>query len=416
MFGKVVTLGMVIGSLVYSGYSTSAVASETPVPAIDSFEKNLNMLLEEHELPGVVVHIKHRDKLVLHRAYGKVNVDGNRTVTTKDIFRIYSMSKPLAAVALLQLVDKGLVDLDADIRTYLPAFEPFEYDGQEQVVTVHQLLSHTAGFGYGGGLKNWVDIRYLIANPLSRGNNLTDLVDDLSGIDLKYVPGEKFEYSIASDIQGAIVEAVAQRPLDEYFQDNLFKPLNMIDTGFFVPESEHHRLVDMYEFDAGTFENAYTFDKDDILFVEDAEDSEYLLQPKLISAGGGLVSTAQDYANFVDMLANGGEFNGHRILSEAMLTRMVTSHIEGLDKHFLPRVYKGTGFGYGVGVKEMTGDSRARGSFFWSGLGGTVFWVDPTNELQVVVMFQVEDGWIGMEKWMIKHVYPLINSLNSNTD
>ncbi len=408
MFKKISNAGLLIGSL---ALTCSIWASETPESEIATFERNLNALLVEHELPGVVVHIEHNDTQVLHRAYGKVNVDGDRPVATSDIFRIYSMSKPLAAVALLQLVDKGLVDLNADIRSYLPEFEPFEFDGQLQTVTVHQLLSHTAGFGYGGGLKNWVDIRYLIANPLSRSNDLTDLVDDLSGIDLKFVPGTRFEYSIASDIQGAIIEAVTKQPLDEYFQQYLFEPLNMNDTGFYVPESEHHRLVDMYEYDAGTFEKAYTFDKEHILFVEEAEDSEYLSKPQLISAGGGLVSTAQDYANFVDMLANGGVFNGRRILSEALLEQMVTSHIAGLDKHFLPRVYKGAGFGYGVGVKEISGDSRAQGSFFWSGLGGTVFWVDPQNALQVVVMFQVEDGWVGMEKWMIEHVYPLIDSL-----
>lgn len=384
------------------------------VHSVETFSDEMNMLLSENELPGVVVHIEHQDKLVLHQAYGKVNVDKPRKVATENIFRIYSMSKPVAAVALLQLVDKGLVNLHADIRNYLPEFEPFEHDGKPQVVTVHQLLSHTAGFGYGGGIKNWIDFRYLIANPLSRSNNLKELVDDLSGIDLKFKPGSKFEYSIASDIQGAIIEAVTGQPLDEYFQKNLFDPLNMKDTGFYVPESEQNRLVDMYEYDAGTFERAYTFHKEDILFVEKAEESDYLMKPTLISAGGGLVSTSQDFANFVDMLANGGKFKGKRILSETLVNTMLTSHIEGLDKHFLPRVYNGAGFGYGVGVKQVDGDSRAKGSYFWSGLGGTVFWVDPQNELQVVIMFQVEDGWVGMEKWMIKHVYPLIESLNKN--
>lgn len=382
--------------------------------ALKEFNEALNTLLIENELPGAVVHIKHKGQVLLHHAYGKVNVEEQEKIEVDDIFRIYSMSKPVAAVALLQLVDKGLVELDADIRTYLPEFDVFEHEGKEQVITVHQLLSHTAGFGYGGGLKNWIDIQYLLANPLSRSNDLSDLVDDLSGIELKFVPGSKFEYSIASDIQGAIIEAVTKQPLEQYFYEHIFKPLNMKDTGFYVPAQAHHRLVDMYEYDAGTFKNAYTFNKEDILFVETGQDSDFLSKPTLISAGGGLVSTAQDFANFVEMVLNDGEFQGRRILSQAIVSKMLSSHTTGLDTHFMPRVYKGAGFGYGFGVKEISGDDRAQGSFFWSGMGGTVFWADPKNELQVVVMFQVEDGWVGMEKWMIKHVYPLIAAANNN--
>lgn len=377
--------------------------------AVESFEQQLNALLDQHELPGVVVHIKHQGEQVLHRAYGVVNLDERNKLKKDDLFRIYSMTKPITAVALLQLVDKGLVDINADIRTYLPAFEPFEVDGETQVVTVHHLLSHTAGFGYGGGIKNWIDIRYLIANPLSRNNSLTDLVDDLSGIDLKFKPGDKFEYSIASDIQGAIIEAVTKQPLEQYFHQHILQPLEMLDTDFYVEKAKQHRLVDMYEYDAGTFEQAYTFNKEKILFVEKAEGSEFLTKPKLISAGGGLVSTAQDYANFVQMLLNKGTFNGKQILSEAMVNAMLSSHTKGLDTHFMPRVYQGVGFGYGVGIKEITGDDRKQGSFFWGGMGGTIFWADPVSDLQVVVMFQVEDGWVGIEKWMIPQVYQLID-------
>lgn len=377
---------------------------------IESFNQHLNNLLIEHDLPGVVVHIKHNNELVLHQAFGKVNVKRSHVLQTDNIFRIYSMTKPLTAVALLQLVDKGLIDLKADIRQYLPEFVPFTFNGEPKVITIHQLLSHTAGFGYGGGFKSWVDFRYLLANPMSRSNDLRELVDDISGIGLKFSPGDKFEYSIASDIQGAIIEAVTNQPLDEYFREHLFEPLEMVDTEFYVPEDKQSRLVDMYEYDAGTFEKAYTFDSKHIHFVEEAIDSEALLKPTLISAGGGLMSTSKDYANFVEMLLNGGMFNGQVILSNKMLTKMLSSHTQGLDTHFMPRVYKGVGFGYGLGIKEIAGDTRSQGSFFWSGLGGTLFWGDPQRNLQVVVMFQVEDGWVALEKWMIEHVYQLIDS------
>jgi CubicO group peptidase (beta-lactamase class C family) len=378
--------------------------------ATDQFSNNFSALLTQHKLPGAVVIIKKGDETIHYNAYGKVNVDQATDMKKEAIFRLYSMSKPMTAVALLQLVDQEKISLTDDIRTYLPDFEPFEFEGEPQIVTVHQLLSHTAGFGYGGGIKNWVDIRYLLANPLSRSNNLTDLVDDISGIDLKFPPGSKFEYSIASDIQGAIIEAVANIPLDEYLQKNLFIPLNMKDTGFYVPKSKQHRLVDMYEYDASTFEEAYVFNSEKILFSETGKDSEYLEQAELISGGGGLVSTAMDYSNFVSMLQNKGQFNGKTILSAPLIEKMLSSKTTGLDTHFLPRVYQGAGFGYGVGIKETSGDIRNKGSFFWGGMGGTIFWADPVADIQVVVLMQVEDGWIALEKWLIPEVYKMIES------
>ncbi len=376
-----------------------------------NFSNNLNDLLVDHELPGAVVMIKKDNKIIHYGAYGKVSVDKQQLMDKDAIFRIFSMSKPITAVALMQLVDTGKVSLQDDIRKYLPEFEPFEFEGKKQIVTVHHLLSHTAGFGYGGGIKNWVDIRYLFANPLSRGNTLTELVDDISGIDLKFSPGEKFEYSIASDIQGAIIEAVTNTPLDKYLSKNIFEPLNMKDTGFFVPEKDKHRLVDMYEYDASTFEEAYVYNKEKILFLETGDESEYLEKPTLISGGGGLVSTTTDYSNFVSMMLNGGKFNGNIILSETMIEKMLSSHTTGIDTHFMPRLYKGTGYGYGVGIKETAGDTRNQGSFFWGGMGGTIFWADPVANVQVVAMMQVEDGWIALEKWLIPEVYKMIGEV-----
>lgn len=383
----------------------------TTTIASTQFDDNFQKFIQHHNLPGAVVIIKKGGEIIKYNAYGKVNVEQSKIMKKDAIFRIFSMSKPITAVALLQLVDKGYLTLEDDIRKYLPSFVPFEIDGKVQQITVHQLLSHTAGFGYGGGLKSWIDIRYLLANPLSRNNSLNDLIDDISGIDLKFSPGSKFEYSIASDIQGALIESVSGKKLTQYFKENLFTPLNMLDTGFFVPKNKQYRLVDMYEYDATSFEEAYLFNSENILFSETGAESEYLEKPELKSGGGGLVSTAADYSNFVSMLQNKGKFNGQTILSESLVNKMLSSHITGLDPHFLPRVYKGAGFGYGVGIKETTGDVRHQGSFFWAGMGGTVFWADPAADLQVVVMMQVEDGWLALEKWLIPEVYNMISNL-----
>ncbi|MCF2907495.1 beta-lactamase family protein [Pseudoalteromonas sp. DL2-H2.2] len=387
--------------------TTAPIAAHTASHTLDT---HIEQLLAEHHLPGLVLMVKHQNKLVHYNAYGKVNVKKPKPMTKDALFRIFSMSKPITSVALLQLVDRGQIDLADDIRKFLPELDVLEVDGQPHTVTIHHLLSHTAGFGYGGGLKSWVDIRYLLANPLSRGNTLDEMIDDLSGIDLKFTPGERFEYSIASDIQGAIIEKVSGLPLDTYLTRYLFEPLNMQDTHFSVPKGSEHRLVDMYEYDATTFEEAYVFNKDKILFSEEGADSDYLNKPVLLSGGGGLISTAQDYSNFVSMLSNQGKFNGQTLLSEHLVNTMLSTKTQGLDTHFMPRVYKGVGFGYGVGVKETAGDLRQEGTFFWGGMGGTIFWSDPKSQLEVVAMMQVEDGWVALEKWLIPHIYTLIDA------
>jgi len=373
-----------------------------------NFSQSLDALLEKHNLPGVVILVKKGDKIIHYKAHGKVNVKKERLMREDAIFRIFSMTKPITAVALLQLIDQGKLSLEDDIREYLPNFEPFEFKGKEQTVTVHHLLAHTSGMGYGGGLSNWSDFRYLIANPLSRSNSLEDLVDDISGIDLKFAPGEKWEYSISSDVQGALIEAVSGIPLDQYFTKYLFEPLKMKDTGFYLPKERHDRLVDMYEYDAETFEEAHHFNGDKIILSEKGKRSEYLEKSTLISGGGGLVSTASDYSNFVAMLLDKGSFEGKRILSEAMIKRMTSSHTKDLDLSFLPRVHPNTGFGYGMAVKEIDDTLRNKGSYYWAGMGGTMFWADPKTDLQVVAMFQVEDGWIALDKWLVPEVYKLI--------
>jgi CubicO group peptidase (beta-lactamase class C family) len=376
--------------------------------ADEPFSRKFNALLKEHALPGAVVLIKRGDTTIHHQAYGKVNREQPAEMQKDAIFRIYSMSKPITAFALLQLVDRGEVSLDDDIRKHLPEFAPFTHDGRPQVITIHQLLSHTAGFGYGGGLKNWIDIRYLLANPLSRRNTLREMVDDLSGIGLKFAPGRRFGYSIASDIQGAIIEAVAKVPLDSYLRQNVFVPLQMKDTGFYVPRSEQHRLVDMYEHETDSLEEALVFNRSKITFAEAGARSRFLKKPTLLSGGGGLVSTAADYGNFATMLANGGTFGGKTLLSKALVGLMLSSHTRGLDTSFLPRVYPGAGFGYGIGVMEASDGARNAGSFFWAGLGGTLFWVDPVADVQVIVMMQVEDGWIALDRWMTTEVHDLL--------
>ncbi|WP_428509809.1 serine hydrolase domain-containing protein [Roseateles sp.] len=182
------------------------------------FSQNFEVLIKQHELPGAVVLIKRGDATIHHQAYGAVNCEHVSEMWKDAIFRIPTVSEPITAFALLQLVDQGKVSLDDDIRKHLPDFALFEHEGKPQLVTLRQLLSHTAGFGYGGGIQNWIDIRYLLANPLSRRKSLREMVGDLSGIELKFGPGQRIEYSMASDVQVALIEAVTRMPLDAYLQ------------------------------------------------------------------------------------------------------------------------------------------------------------------------------------------------------
>jgi len=399
MFAKILGLFISIATLFWGAPVASGQWNS------DDFTQRVNLFLAQHNLPGMVLIIKKDGQDVHRAAYGKVNVKSGPAMAEDAIFRLFSMSKPITAVAVLQLVERGLISLDDDVRQHLPGFDPFEFDGEPQVMTVHQLLAHTSGLDYGGGIDSWNGIRFLLANPLSRSNTLADMVDDISGIGLKFIPGERWSYSVASDVQGALVEAVSGMTLDTYFQQNIFAPLGMTDTGFYVPKAKAHRLVDHYIYDAEGIEALKIFDASEISLEERGAKSDYLEKPNLLSGGGGLVSTAEDYSRFVDMLMNKGVYQDQRVLSEDMIAAMLTSHTRGLDTWFLPLIYNQTGFGYGLGVKEESGDPRGKGSFYWAGMGGTVFWGDPQNGVSVVAMMQVEDGWVALERWLIPEIY-----------
>ncbi|MCO7223371.1 serine hydrolase [Pleionea sp. CnH1-48] len=380
---------------------TLALLFLTPiVNSANTLDKKIERYVTEHQFPGAVTMIMKDDKIIHYSSVGYNNIKQKKELKKNDVFRIYSMTKPIVSVAVLQLVQQGKIKLDEDIRTYLPDFEPFEFDGKEHTITVHQLLSHTAGLGYFGGFSNWVDFMYLLLDPNDRDNTTDGLISDVSGIGLKHKPGAQWRYSIASDIQGALIEKVTGQRLGDYLKQHIFDPLEMNDTAFWVAAANASRLVDMYEYEDG-----------EVSFGEFGNRSEYLEEPSLHSGGGGLISTTSDYAKFVSMLMHKGQYKNHRILSESLVNTMLSSHTENMDTWLLPKLYPGTGFGYGLGVKEATDGHRAKGSFYWAGKGGTFFWADPSQNLVVVVMTQLEDGWRKMDRWLVPEVYALIDNM-----
>ncbi len=383
MFKKTVVTFLITSSLLVSAAS-----------AEEMLAKDIESYLSQNQFPGMVTLVLKNDEVVHFSAIGFNNLEKKSAIQKDHIFRIYSMTKPIVALALLQLVEAGKVHLDADIREYLPALEPFEFADEEVTITVHQLLSHTAGLGYFGGFTSWNDFLYLVLAPNDRDNTTDEMISDVSGIELKHKPGAQWRYSIASDLQGAIIEKVTGQRLEVYLQQHVFKPLGMTETSFIVSQSMAPRLVDMYE-----------YEDQEVDLSELAGKSDYLEAPNLHSGGGGLVSTATDYAKFVQLLLHKGQYQNKRIIGAKYVEMMLSEHTKGMDTWLLPRLYINSGFGYGIGVKVGEQDVRPQGSFFWAGKGGTFFWGDPKNNIVVVGMIQLEDGWRKMDRWLTPKVY-----------
>lgn len=383
MFRKIAFVFILISSLTFPSAKTDSQLSS-----------DIKLYLEENKFPGMVTLVIKNGKVVQYSAIGFNNLKQSKPIRKDSVFRIYSMTKPITALALLQLVERGKVRLDDDIRKYLPEMEPFEYKGEIVKITVHQLLSHTAGLGYFPGFSSWNDFLYFILDPNDRDNTTDELISDVSGIELKHKPGSQWRYSIASDLQGAIIEKVTGKRLEDYFRENIFIPLEMYETSFILNESMSSRLVDMYE-----------YEDQEVSFSEFASKSDYLEEPNLHSGGGGLVSTAEDYGKFVRLLLNNGEYKEKKIIGKKYIKMMLSNHTKNMDTWLLPKLYPNSGFGYSIGVKVGEADIRPKGSFYWAGRGGTFFWADPKNNLIVVNMIQLEDGWRKVEQWLVPKVY-----------
>jgi CubicO group peptidase (beta-lactamase class C family) len=311
------------------------------------------------------------------------------------IFWIASMTKPVTSVAAMMLVEEGKLDLAAPVYQYLPELKDvivgvetrdpangqskLSLEPQRRAMTIEDLLRHTSGLVYFDGGNTTVHKLYresgLYDKGLARNGTLQDFVSRLARLPLAHQPGEVWEYGHSTDVLGRVIEVASGQPLDQFFDSRLFKPLGMVDTGFWVPPEKVARLIDP---PAGA---AILPDRD-------------VTKPTtLFSGGGGLVSTAADYLRFCQMLLNGGELDGVRILSPATLRRMTTNALPP-DIRFA----NGSTFGLGFGIRSDAAWSTVPGSvgsFTWSGVWGTYFWVDPAEQLVAVQLIQVAPGKSG---------------------
>ena len=314
--------------------------------------------------------------------------DAVRGVAMRDdsIFRIYSMTKPVVSVALMMLVEQSRVLLRDPVAAYLPEFAavrvgherggPLEAKAPARAITVHDLLRHTAGLSYAFFEPSAVRRRYIAANLFARTRTNAELSTALAGLPLVHEPGTIWEYSHATDVLGRLVEVLSGATLADHLQQAVFDPLGMVDTGFAVAETAHARIAEPLPDPPGGTAAQRLFDA--------------RTPAALQSGGGGLLSTAPDYARFVRMLCQGGTLDGHRLLGRKTVEFMTADHLGPLPRSgaVLP---PGHGFGLGVAVKTALGEHTepgSVGSYGWSGAAGTAFFVDPQESLFAILLTQ----------------------------
>lgn len=330
--------------------------------------------VEDGKLSGISILVLKDGETAHQKTFGMANIEEEKVLEKESLFRIYSMSKPITAAALMMLYDEGKFQLDDPVSAYIPEFENTMVwaDGkevpQEENFTIRHLLTHTAGFCYGWGSSH-VDSLYNTAylGGIWATGTLENMMTILASIPLKNQPGTKWEYSVSIDVAGYLVEVLSGLPFDVFLQTRLFDPLGMDDTGFDVSEKDFDRLAMIYSEDEGS---------GNLTPVEGLTNG-VKQKVKLFSGGGGLVSTIGDYGRFGQMFLNGGELNGVRVLKESTVKLIMSDQMPATAS-----VWDGYGHGLGGVVNEETGE------YSWSGMAATYFWVSPKNNMVVLAFTQ----------------------------
>jgi CubicO group peptidase (beta-lactamase class C family) len=362
-------------------------------------------------LPGMLTYVWRKGQLVHTGMCGQMDIERGKPLREDAIFRIYSMSKPITAVALMMLVEEGLIGLDDAVHTHIPAWKDLSVyasgtpsllaDAPLSFITtptlrpmkVIDLATHTSGLTYGFMMRSAVDAAYRKAKVADRqtAGGLSEMTEQLAQIPLDFSPGTAWNYSVAIDVLGYLVEKLSGMSFGEFLRIRLFKPLGMNDTAFWVPPDKTERFTCCYQPEGKG---------PGLKLQDDARESTYAKPPRLESGGGGLVSTAQDYLRFCRMMLNGGTLDGVQILSPKTVALFSLNFLpEGreiadmaLPGMFSESGYAGVGFSLGCGVNVNVAKTRLPGSlgeYFWGGAAATAFWIDPREELTVVFMTQV---------------------------
>ena len=367
---------------------------------LDRLHALMQKAVDGKEVSGVVTILARHGKVVDYRTYGQRDMASGAPMTRETIFRDYSMTKPVTAVAMMLLYEQGKWLPSDPIAKYVPEFAHLKVftgvdaDGKmtladpDHAPTMRELMTHTAGFSYGFFGDTPVDKMYRDRQVLG-SKNLQEMIEKLAAIPLLYQPGKEWHYSVSMDIQGYIVEKLSGESLPVFMHDQIFAPLGMKDAGFFVPQDKRQRFATNYWVDPKS--GALTSQPTGAIGAAD-----YAAEPTMPSGGGGMVSTAEDYFRFAEMLSRGGELNGKRILAPATVKLMSSNHVPAellTGKFGIGYQIMRPGFGYGYNCAVVYDPAEAnlpegKGTFFWDGAAGTWFWIDPTNDVVFVGMIQ----------------------------
>jgi CubicO group peptidase (beta-lactamase class C family) len=377
---------------------------------LGKLDRSMKSLVDAKKLAGMVTVLARHGKIVEEKTYGYADVASQRPMQKDTIVRIYSMTKPITGIAMMMLYEEGKWKPSDPVARYIPEFRDLKvYSGVDgdgkptldkpgHAPTMGELMSHTAGFTYGVFGSTPVDKMYQEAQLLG-APTLQEFIERVSKLPLLYQPGEGWVYSVSVDIQGYLVEKLSGKPFADFLRERIFLPLGMKDTGFYVPADKLDRVATIYQGDAAA---ATAMPKDPGIGKP----------PGMPSGGGGLYSTAGDYLRFAQMVLNGGELHGVRLVAPSSIELMRTNHVSDEVKNArkfgigLYQIQPGFGFGYDFAILEdplKLGSTAGKGSFLWDGVAGTWFWIDPTNDVVFVGIVQ---------RWLLAPGTPDVESLS----
>jgi CubicO group peptidase (beta-lactamase class C family) len=344
-------------------------------------------LVDDKQVASLVTIVERHGKVVDYSAVGQLDVRKPDPVQKDSIFRIYSMSKPVTGVAMMMLYEEGKWQLNDPVSRYIPEFARLKvYTGKNddgtpkledarRSMTMRELMTHTAGLGYVLSAANPVDKMIIDGNVLNAGAPLQAMIDGLAKIPLLAQPGTRWSYSIAVDVQGYLIEKFSGQSFADFARTRIFEPLGMKDTAFYVPKEKLSRFAQVHTGSGASL-------------TVDTNRPDPTVIPLGPSGGGGLFSTAMDYARFCEMLLQGGQLNGVRLLAPRTVEMMRTNHVNPEPLKTMP---PGTGWGMDFQVvtdAAAAGDPVSDGTFSWFGIAGTWFWIDPVRDLAFVGMVQ----------------------------
>ena len=372
---------------------------------------------------GVSVMVARHGKLVKFGRYGRQTLEDAAPLREDAIFRIASMTKPIIAVAMLTLYEEGKWQLDDPVTAFIPEFADLKVMTNEGVLVpldrpmlMRHVMSSSAGFAFGppvGSTNLHVDELYAAAGLWS--GTADDMIAKLAKLPLEAQPGTEFRYGLQQEVQGAIIRRLTGEDLDAFLERRIFGPLGMKDTGFGIAEDQRSRIVPRYTLDSNL---KLQLAADQSAFPTLAGNAPGV-KPRYLLSIAGLYSTAQDYLRFAQMLANGGQLDGTRILAPSSV-RLMTGNLlaPGVRMHFT-QAFEGIGYGMNVGIvldparASFNGGAIGAGTFYWGGVHGTWFWVDPANDIVVVGMVNQESAGNGMtgRPYPVADLYALSRSI-----